>query len=84
MEAKAELDRVLQADELRDSCVLVLANKADLPNSMKPDEMAQKLGLQQLKGRQWYIQSTCATSGEGIYEGMNWLCETVAKMPPAK
>lgn len=80
-EAKQELDSVLKADELRDACLLVLANKSDLPNSMSPAEMADKMGLQQLQGRQWFIQSTCATKGDGIYEGMDWLCSTVSSKP---
>lgn len=21
----------------------------------------------------WYIQATCATSGDGLYEGLDWL-----------
>jgi hypothetical protein len=26
-----------------------------------------------------YIQSTCATSGEGLYEGLDWLSSNIAK-----
>lgn len=26
-----------------------------------------------------YIQSTCATSGDGLYEGLNWLSENLRK-----
>ncbi|CRK95892.1 CLUMA_CG009338, isoform A [Clunio marinus] len=26
-----------------------------------------------LKNRSWYIQATCATSGDGLYEGLDWL-----------
>ncbi len=25
-----------------------------------------------------YIQSTCATSGEGLYEGLDWLSQNIA------
>lgn len=25
-----------------------------------------------------YIQSTCATSGEGLYEGLEWLSNNIA------
>ncbi|PON46132.1 Small GTPase superfamily, ARF type [Parasponia andersonii] len=28
--------------------------------------------------RHWYIQSTCATSGEGLYEGLDWLSNNIA------
>lgn len=26
-----------------------------------------------------YIQSTCATSGDGLYEGLEWLATTLRK-----
>jgi ADP-ribosylation factor 1/2 len=26
-----------------------------------------------------YIQSTCATTGDGLYEGLEWLAETLRK-----
>ncbi|KAJ0895854.1 putative small GTP-binding protein [Helianthus annuus] len=60
VEARDELHRMLNEDELRDAVLLVFANKQDLPNAMK------------------YIQSTCATSGEGLYEGLDWLSNNIA------
>jgi len=40
---------------------------------MSPSEITEKLGLQSLRNRSWYIQATCATNGEGLYEGLDWL-----------
>ncbi|WP_411025636.1 ADP-ribosylation factor-like protein, partial [Salmonella sp. s55004] len=60
-------------DELRDAQLLVFANKQDLPNAMTAAEITDKLGLHQLRNRNWYIQATCATSGDGLYEGLDWL-----------
>ncbi|KAK1387411.1 ADP-ribosylation factor [Heracleum sosnowskyi] len=77
MEAKDELHRMLNEDELRNAALLVLANKQDLPNAMNAAEMTDKLGLHSLR-RLWYIQSTCATSGEGLYEGLEWLSNNIA------
>ncbi|KAK8668171.1 hypothetical protein V6N13_105636 [Hibiscus sabdariffa] len=65
-------------DELRDAVVLVFANKQDLPNAMNAAEITDKLGLNSLRNRHWYIQSTCATSGEGLYEGLDWLSNNIA------
>ena len=28
-----------------------------------------------------YIQSCCATSGEGLYEGLDWLSQNIANRP---
>jgi len=45
----------------------------DLPNAMNAAEITDKLGLHSLRNRNWYIQATCATSGDGLYEGLDWL-----------
>ena len=77
-EAHDELHRMLSEDELREAVVLVFANKQDLPNAMSVAEVTDKLGLQSLRNRKWYIQATCATSGEGLFEGLDWLSANIA------
>jgi len=78
-EAEKELQNMLQEDELRDAVLLVFANKQDLPNAMSAAELTDKLGLNQLRNRHWYIQATCATQGNGLYEGLDWLSNELAK-----
>ena len=103
-EAREELYRMLNEDELRDAVLLVFANKQDLPNAMSAAEVTDKLGLDSLRQRKWcptmrpfplalhpappflipahsfrYIQSTCATTGDGIYEGIDWLANSIAE-----
>merc|ERR1712073_52362 len=72
-EARDELMRMLAEDELREAVLLIFANKQDLPNAMNAAEITDKLGLHSLRNRVWYIQATCATSGDGLYEGLDWL-----------
>ncbi|KTG34117.1 hypothetical protein cypCar_00002958 [Cyprinus carpio] len=72
-EGREELMRMLAEDELREAVLLVFANKQDLPNAMNAAEITDKLGLHSLRHRNWYIQATCATSGDGLYEGLDWL-----------
>lgn len=76
--AREELDKMLQEDELRDACVLVFANKQDLPGAAKVKQVAEALGLEKMR-RQWYVHGTCATSGDGLYEGLDWLTATLSK-----
>ncbi|CAH1716065.1 ADP-ribosylation factor 2 [Aphis gossypii] len=78
-EAERELHNMLQEDDLRDAVLLVFANKQDLPNAMNVSDLTNKLGLNQLSQRKWYIQSTCATQGNGLYEGLDWLSNELAK-----
>lgn len=43
-------------------------------------EVCEGLGLYDLKGRRWHIQGTCAISGDGLYEGLDWLASTLKEM----
>merc|ERR1712061_263381 len=77
--ARDELTKILSEDEMRNAVVLVFANKQDLPNSMTAAEVTEKLGLHKMHQRQWFIQSACATTGDGLYEGLDWLSRTLSK-----
>ena len=37
---------------------------------MKPQEVQERLKLNQLKDKIWYVVPSCATSGEGLFEGL--------------
>jgi ADP-ribosylation factor protein 1 len=71
-EARSELLKMSNDDELRDVCILVMANKQDLPNSLPVSEIPEMLSLGSVK-QNWFVQGTCATSGDGIMEGMDWI-----------
>jgi small GTP-binding protein len=72
-EALEELHGVLGASELADTKLLVLANKQDLPNALSASQVAKGLSLESLRGREWFVQACCATSGEGLFEGLDWI-----------
>merc|ERR550539_449735 len=78
-DAREELSKMLSEEEMRDAVVLVYANKQDLPGAMNASDTADKLGLQSLRHKEWFIQPTCATSGDGLYEGLDWLSRTISK-----
>ncbi|KAL7057988.1 hypothetical protein AAHC03_016350 [Spirometra sp. Aus1] len=65
-------------DEVRDELSRKLTGSA---KAMQACEVTHRLVLSALHGRQWYVQATCATSGTGLYEGLDWLCNTLS---PAK
>merc|ERR1712183_532420 len=77
-DAREELTKMLNEEEMRDAVLLVFANKQDLPNSMPAAEVSEKLGLNNMRNRQWFIQSACATTGDGLYEGLDWLSRTLS------
>ena len=37
---------------------------------MTPQEVQERLKLNQLKDKIWYVVPSCATTGEGIFEGL--------------
>jgi len=71
--AKEKLEQLLEEDELQQVSLLVYANKQDLPNAMSVDKLIEKLDLQLLRHRRWHAQPTCAVTGEGVFEGLDWL-----------
>lgn len=78
-ESSEELSKMLTEDELKEAVLLVFANKQDLPNALSVSELTDRLGLQSLRRKAWQIQSTCATQGTGLYEGLEWLSKELSK-----
>ena len=69
---------LLEDDRLRESPLLILANKQDLPEAVSPAEVTEKLELFKLRsGRDWYVQRTSAVSGEGLVDGLTWLADKI-------
>lgn len=50
-------------------------------SAMKPHEIQEKLGLTRIRDRNWYVQPSCATSGDGLYEGLTWLTSNQKSWP---
>ena len=48
---------------------------------MSTQEIANKLELSKICGRgaNWFVQGAVATTGSGLYEGLDWLSEAVRK-----
>lgn len=74
-EARDELRKMMAEEELRGAHLLVFANKQDLPNAAPTAEIVKALGLPDLRQREWYIMSCCATNGAGLFEGLDWLAD---------
>eukprot|EP01006_Ploeotia_vitrea_P059724 TRINITY_DN74689_c0_g1_i1.p1 TRINITY_DN74689_c0_g1~~TRINITY_DN74689_c0_g1_i1.p1 ORF type:complete len:187 (-),score=17.00 TRINITY_DN74689_c0_g1_i1:146-706(-) len=80
-QARDELHKILQEDCLSKASVLVLANKQDLPNAASCAEVSDRLSLNETRksscAGEWRVQGTCAATGEGLVEGLDWLATTV-------
>ncbi|CAI0376553.1 unnamed protein product [Linum tenue] len=75
--AKEEFHAILEEEELKGAIVLIFANKQDLPGALDDAAVTEALELHKIKNRQWSIFKTCAVKGEGLYEGLDWLSNTL-------
>lgn len=75
--AKMELFNVVLHEDLKYSCLLVLANKQDIQGSRNAGEIASDLSLHTIRTHEWQIQSCCALTGEGLQEGLTWIASRV-------
>jgi len=74
--SKDELMKMLNEDELKESTLLVFANKQDLPGALTDSQVSEALGLSSLH-RSWSIFKTSAVKGVGLYEGLDWLVNSI-------
>lgn len=55
------------------SIITILFNMVPASIAMNAAEIQEKMGLRELHDRKWFIHPTCATTGDGLYEGLEWL-----------
>ncbi|XP_060519076.1 ADP-ribosylation factor-like protein 5A [Cylas formicarius] len=76
---REELYKMLAHEELSKAGVLVYANKQDVKGSMSASEISKELNLTSIKLQQWHIQSCCALTGDGLYQGLEWIASRLKK-----
>lgn len=76
-----EMHAVLDHPDMDKAAVLVLANKQDMPGAASAAEVAEAMKLRELRGREWWAQACCATNGDGLYDGLDWLHRTLQRRP---
>lgn len=77
--SKDELDTMLNSKDLAGKPFLFFANKMDLPSALGPVDVAQGLGLEEIKDHPWQIVPSNALDGTGLQEGVDWLTNFIAK-----
>ena len=77
-EAQEELEKLLNEPQLNGLPLLLFCNKEDLPNSMSVNEIVKKLDFTRHK-RPWKAQALCALTGDGLFEGFDWMASALTK-----
>lgn len=71
--SREEFHAILAEEELKDALLLVYANKQDIPGALDDAQVAEGLGLADIKTRDWAIFKASAIKGEGLFQGLDWL-----------
>ncbi|EIW61877.1 ARF/SAR [Trametes versicolor FP-101664 SS1] len=78
--SRSELLTMLSEEELAGVPLLVFCNKQDVTGALPPETVSEKLGLAGgEKERQWSVRGSCATKGEGLEDGLDWLVNAIQK-----
>jgi len=75
--ARSEFEKTIQLPELTGAPFLVLANKQDVRGSRTAAQITECLNLCSIRNRSWHIQPSCACSGVGLTEGLDWLASRI-------
>lgn len=74
---REELQKMLAHEELHKASILIYANKQDVNGAMTAGEISRLLNLTSVKKHKWQIQGCCALTGEGLYQGLEWIGSTL-------
>ena len=75
--AKMELFNLILDENLKGAPILVFANKMDLPVALPAEEISSLLDLTEIRSHDWHIQACSAILGDGLVEGIDWLCDKI-------
>uniref|UniRef100_A0A672KNV1 ADP ribosylation factor like GTPase 3, like 2 n=1 Tax=Sinocyclocheilus grahami TaxID=75366 RepID=A0A672KNV1_SINGR len=78
-ETGLELSELIDEENLAGVPILIFANKQDLCTASPASEIAEGLNLHTYRDRVWQIQACSAVTGEGVQDGMNWICNNLLK-----
>lgn len=82
-ESRMELSQLFMNPEMNSLPILLLANKQDLPNAFDLDYLNRyflnSFSENIISNRQFILRSTCAVTGDGLFEALDQLYEMVIK-----
>lgn len=77
-ESRKEFKHILRNEHIKNTPVVILANKQDLPGALSAEDITRMFKVKKLcSDRNWYVQPCCAVTGEGLDDGFRKLTEFV-------
>ena len=74
-ESKIQFYKLLENEALKNTVILIYANKQDLQGAKGVNEIMQIYEFDKIKDHIWHIQPCSAQTGEGLVTGMKWLSD---------
>ena len=74
-ESKNQFYKLLENEALKNTVILIYANKQDLQGAKGVNEIMQIYEFDKIKDHIWHIQPCSAQTGEGLVTGMKWLSD---------
>ena len=74
-ESKNQFYKLLENEALKNTIILIYANKQDLSGAKRVNDIIQLYELEGIKDHIWHIQPCSAQTGEGLVTGMKWLSD---------
>ena len=69
-----EFEMIAKYESLKNTPLLIFANKQDIQGAMTVDQIREELKVEQLcHDRKWFIQGSNAKDNEGLLEGIDWM-----------
>lgn len=76
-EAVDELLDIMDHEKLRHVPILIFANKQDAKDALKIPAIEEFFDEDKFAARTWHVQPCSGRNGDGVKEGMEWLCKIV-------
>lgn len=77
---REELFQLLVHEDLKNTKILILANKQDKKDARSASEVSKILNLHKIHDHEWNIQSCCTLTGEGVMEGLEWISQKTQEL----
>jgi len=78
-ECNESFQTLLKDEKLKNVPVLAYGNKADLETCLGPDEIIEKLQMNEITGRDWSLYACSALKGDGVKDGIKWILEKLSQ-----
>lgn len=77
-DSRREFEQILKNEHIKNVPVVLLANKQDVPGALTAEDITRVFKVKKLCcDRNWYVQSCCALTGDGLTEAFRKLSEFV-------